>query len=828
MRISKNKNTKRLVILDAHAILHRSYHGMPDFTTKDGRPSGALYGYISMIARLCDDLNPDYLVAAYDLPKPTFRHIAYDNYKGHRAKSDDNLIVQINESYKVCEALNIPIYSLEGFEADDMIGTIVEIEKENSNLEIIIASGDMDTMQLIDKEGKVKVYTLKKANEMNLYDWKAVIDKYGFPPEHIADFKALAGDSSDNITGVSGIGAVTATKLVAKYGTVENLYKELNQNNVPELKERQKTLLLEGVDDAEFSKVLATIRRDAPIHFEVADKEWHIDRLKYVELCEDYNFKSLITKFGDKSVNKSLDSNSISNIKVNNKANYDGEGNIILPKVIVNLENYNEEAKNTASSIGDSANNISELDTKEELNNLATEENKILMNLINSEATNPDSQTIYDYTSANNTAEANKILLERVTEKGLLDYYNNIELPLIKILQDMKSMGITTDKGILLEQSERLHKIVKALEEDIYRLAGHEFNINSPKQLGVVLYDELFLGNKIKKTSTGQKSTGIEMLEKMKDDHEIVAKIMRYRELSKLLNTYIDSLPNYIEADGRIHATLVQTGAATGRFSSIDPNLQNLPAKIGDGVEVRKAFVAGKGKKFISLDYSQIDLRSAAMLSGDESLINIFRNGIDVHSGVAAIVYGKSEAEISSDERRHAKAINFGILYGMGVTALKDSMGVDRKTAQEFYDAYKVRFSTLMEYLEDTKEFARTHGYVETLFKRQRQVPLIKSQIPFMRAQGERIAINAPIQGTSADILKIGMIDVYEHLQKNNSKAKIILQIHDELVLETDTNDNGTASEVKAILENVLSKRGKSIVPLVVGVKEGQSLYDLK
>ena len=254
MRISKNKNTKRLVILDAHAILHRSYHGMPDFTTKDGRPSGALYGYISMIARLCDDLNPDYLVAAYDLPKPTFRHIAYDNYKGHRAKSDDNLIVQINESYKVCEALNIPIYSLEGFEADDMIGTIVEIEKENSNLEIIIASGDMDTMQLIDKEGKVKVYTLKKANEMNLYDWKAVIDKYGFPPEHIADFKALAGDSSDNITGVSGIGAVTATKLVAKYGTVENLYKELNQNNVPELKERQKTLLLEGVDDAEFSK----------------------------------------------------------------------------------------------------------------------------------------------------------------------------------------------------------------------------------------------------------------------------------------------------------------------------------------------------------------------------------------------------------------------------------------------------------------------------------------------------------------------------------------------------------------------------------------------
>ncbi len=815
MRIPKIKNIKRLVVLDAHAILHRSYHGMPEFTTRDGRPCGALYGYISMIARLCDDLAPDYLVAAYDLPKPTFRHIAYDDYKGHRAKSDDNLIVQINESYRVCGALNIPIYSLEGFEADDIIGTIVEKEKDNEGLEIIIASGDMDTMQLIDRDGKVKVYTLKKANEMNLYDWAAVVDRYGFNPEHIADFKALSGDTSDNIAGVSGIGAVTATKLIAKYGTIENLYAQLESDNTPDIKDRQKSLLLEGRDDADFSKVLATIRRDAPIEFKVSDKEWHIDRLKYVELCEDYNFKSLITKFGD-GVSRSNSSNS-KIINDTNGVNENNGGVIVLPVVKVDsLSNEAMPANGEASEVGAV---IAKLDT---------EENKILTNLINSELTNPDSDSIRELTDSDTPEAANVVLLQKVQDLGLLDYYNTIEKPLIQILHDMKELGITTDKAVLLEQSERFHKIVKGLELDIYTMAGHEFNINSPKQLAVVLYDELGLGIKIKKTSTGQKSTGIEMLEKMKEEHEIIAKIMKYRELSKLLNTYIDSLPNYIQSDSKIHATLVQTGAATGRFSSVDPNLQNLPAKLGDGVEVRKAFTASEGKKLLSLDYSQIDLRSAAMLSKDTSLLKIFQTGVDVHSGVAAIVYNKSESEISSDERRHAKAINFGILYGMGVTALKDSMGVDRKTAQEFYDAYKVRFDILMKYLEDTKEFARGHGYVETLFGRRRQVPLIKSQIPFMRAQGERIAINAPIQGTSADILKLGMIDVYEYLKSNKSSANIILQIHDELVLELIKTDNTTAGEVKAILENVLIKRGLDMVPLVVGVKEGHSLYDLK
>lgn len=802
MRVPKIKNIKRLVILDAHAILHRSYHGMPEFTTRDGRPSGALYGYISMISRLCDDLDPDYLVAAYDLPKPTFRHIAYDNYKGHRAKSDDNLVVQINESYKICDALNIPIYSLEGFEADDMIGTIIEKEKGNKDLEIIIASGDMDTMQLIDKEGKVRVYTLKKANEMNLYDWSAVIERYGFEPESIADFKALSGDPSDNISGVSGIGAVSATKLIAKYKTIENLYKAIEDNSADDIKDRQKGLLIEGKDDAEFSKVLATIRRDAPIEFELSPKFWHIDTLKYIELCEDYNFKSLISKFSTKN-NKSeevLKNNSENLTRDSDAGSLPGGEGLVLPKVYVELGPES----------------------------LDTEENKILANLINSENTNPTSEDIQNLTGADTAIAAYEILIKQVKELNLFEYYKEVEEPLIEILKKMKQVGISVDKDTLKEQSDRLHISVKALEQDIYKLAGHEFNINSPKQLGVVLYDELNLGTKIKKTSTGQKSTGIEMLEKIKDESEIVLKIMKYRELSKLLNTYIDSLPNYIQEDGKIHATLIQTGAATGRFSSIDPNLQNLPAKIGDGMEIRKAFTASPGKKFISLDYSQIDLRSAAMLSGDSNLERIFKDGIDVHSGVAAIVYNKSEDDISSDERRHAKAINFGILYGMGVTALKDSMGVDRKVAQEFYDAYKLRFSELMKYLEDTKQFARDMGYVTTLFGRHRQVPLIRSQIPFMRAQGERIAINAPIQGTSADILKLGMIDVDTAIKENNLNANIILQIHDELIIEVDQNDNKSKDILKSVLESVLKKRNKDTIPLVVGVKEGNTLFDLK
>jgi DNA polymerase-1 len=375
--------------------------------------------------------------------------------------------------------------------------------------------------------------------------------------------------------------------------------------------------------------------------------------------------------------------------------------------------------------------------------------------------------------------------------------------------------------------SEELHAQVQVLEKRIYELVGFEFNIASPKQLGEALYEKLGLGNKIKKTKTGQKSTNVSELEKIKDEHPSIVLILEYRELTKLLSTYIDTLPLFVKEDGRIHAHFVQTGAGTGRFSCEDPNLQNLPIKSELGQKVRSAFIAGKGKVLLSCDYAQIDLRAAAILSGDENLVEIFQKGIDVHTGTAARVFGVREEKVTPDMRRKAKAINFGILYGMGVTALKEGMGVERKEAQEFYDQYKFTFSTLMKYLEDVKAYAWKHGYTQTLLGRRREVPLLKSPLPFLRAQGERIAINAPIQGTSADILKLAILDTADFIEekKLDDKVKLLLQIHDELVFEIDEDiAESVADELTHVLESVLSKRGLSNIPITSSRTLGANL----
>lgn len=807
--MNKNiKTQKRLVLLDAHAILHRSYHGMPSLSDAHGNPTGALYGYVSMIARIKNDLHPDYIAACYDLPKPTFRHIAYDNYKGHRKETEDELKVQIEASYNICQALNIPVYSVEGFEADDILGTISEIVKSKyEDIEVIIASGDMDTMQLIDD--KVKVYTLKKGADTVLYDSQAVIERYGFAPEMIPDYKAIAGDSSDNIIGVPGLGVKGATELIQNYGKIENLYQEIEKENFnPKergMKERTYRLLTEHKDEAEFSKVLATIRRDAPVEFQ--PEIWIVDQDQYIALCDKYNFRSLRGKFDDKmSKTETVEAQQESS------------------QIIIDEHLYNDI--------------------------------KVMMNLVNSEMVNAKLEHIYNACNINfdlsrldelreylkrelhNMKVAKGDIENNLHIDNMWDYYVKVERPIIDIIENMRLRGITVSRDILNEQSEKLHKMIKSIEKDIYAYAGVEFNLNSPKQLGDILYDQMGLGQKVKKTKTGQKSTGIEMLESMRDEHPIINLIISYRELFKLVSTYIDTLPDFIREDDKIHARLIQNGAATGRFSCEHPNLQNLPARSGAGMEIRKAFIASPDNKLFSLDYSQIELRLAAIMSGDSNMLEIFRNRIDVHAGVAALVYNKSRDEISNDERRHAKAINFGILYGMGVSALKDSMGVDRATAQEFYDKYKSSFSTLMSYLERVKMEAKELGYTITMFGRRRQIPLIKSKLPFMRAQGERIAINAPIQGTGAELIKFAMMDIEEFLasesfinqsQENNiRKPSLILQIHDELIFELDERDNITAKTLQSIMESVLTRRGIDIIPIASGHSEGHNMFELK
>lgn len=770
---------KTIVLLDSHAILHRGYHAMQGFATRDGRPTGALYGFMSMVLKIYKDIKPDYIAACFDLPKPTFRHLSYDGYKAGRQKTDDALVSQIEESYELCEALSIPVYKCEGFEADDLLGTIAKQLSEEGGYKVIVASGDMDTLQLVTS--KVNVLTPKKGNDTVLYNEEKVKERFGFPPKNIPDYKGLAGDNSDNIIGIQGIGDKTATELIKKYGSIENIYKTLNKDrNIlieDGFKERVVTLLENGEEEAMFSKTLATIRRDAPIEYKKEENTWFesVDKEKYKKLCEKYEFRSLANKLDE-----------ISGTKV---------------------EEYEEEIE------------------KEKL-----EELKVMTNLLHSEMTNPSLGDIRSFTGKETYDEMKNFLVDKLKKENLYSLYEDVEKKIMKIILDMESSGIKVSAQALKKLSDELHKRVKSIEEEVYEKVGETFNISSPKQLGEILYEKLGLGSKIKKTKTGAKSTNIKELEKLEGEHEVIPLIMEYRELTKMLSTYIDLLPNYIKEDGKIHAHFVQTGAGTGRFSCEDPNLQNLPVKSEFGEKIKGAFLSDEGMTLISCDYAQIDLRSAAILSQDKNLVEIFEKGIDVHTGTAARVFGVKEEKVTPEMRRKAKAINFGILYGMGVTSLKESMKVERKEAQEFFDQYKFTFTRLMEYLEEVKADAWKKGYTETILGRRREVPLLKSPLPFLRAQGERIAINAPIQGTSADILKLAMIDVDEYIKENNleKKLSILLQIHDELIFEVkDEIKEKVEKDLIKILENVLKKRKLSDLPLEVSSSSGKSLGSL-
>lgn len=824
---------KRIVLIDSHALLHRSYHAMGGFSTRDGRPTGALFGFIKMILKIKDELKPDFVIATFDRKEATFRHHAYENYKQNRKAVDNDLIEQIKIAPTICKALDIEVYSLAGFEADDLLGTICEELKQkkfkikDEDFEVFIASGDMDTMQLIDKENNIKVYTLKKGlGETIIYNYEDVIKKFNFTPEQIVDYKALRGDASDNIIGIKGIGEKTATTIINLFGNIEKMYDLIHKNKDEFIKickskkeykltDRIINLIIEGEDEAIFSKTLATIRRDAPIDFVLPEKEWlnNFNDTEFRKICDEYEFRSLKNSF----------SNSKNNIE-------DNKNNLNNSDTELNIGGFNLET---------------EIDNLKDL--------KVMTNLLDSEITNPDLEIILEYTNTNDKNQAEKFLIEKIKEKGLYNLYINLEKPLEKILEQMKEYGIKVDKNILEKQKEELEKKILELEKEIYNLAKEEFNISSPKQLGIILYEKLKLGEKIKKTAGGKFSTNAEQLEKIKDKHDIVNYILEYRELSKLLNTYIISLSNFInEKDQKIHSDFIQTGTATGRFSSENPNLQNLPAKSEIGILIRKAFIASDNYKLVSFDYSQIDLRSAAILSQDNNLLEIFKNKIDIHTGVAAKVFKVDINDVNKEMRNKAKAINFGIIYGMGVIALKDAMKTDRKEAQEFFDEYKKTFSMLMNYLDKVKIDAEKNGFTETLLGRRRQIPLLKSRLPFLKAQGERIAINAGIQGTTADILKLAMIDIDEYIIKNNlqDKIKILLQIHDELVLEIKENILEKESEnIKNIMENVLEKRidkrnekeyniWKNIfirseneikkVPLIVNMKIGDNLYDIK
>ena len=799
--VAKKNDKKRLILLDSHAIIHRAYHALPEFANSRGEPTGAIYGLATMLFKIITDLKPDYIIACFDLPKKTFRHEAYEGYKAGRAKADEALVAQLISSRDFFRACSIPMYECEGFEADDLLGTITkQLENKKDQIDIIIASGDMDTLQLV-KGNYVSVYTLKKGiNDTILYNETKVKERFGFAPDKLPDYKGLRGDPSDNIIGIKGIGEKTATTLIGEFGTVENIYKVIkkNENDLKKLgiTDRVLTLLKEGEDEALFSKTLATIRLDAPIVFELPQKEWKetVDRNSVATFFRNMEFKSLQNRFLNV-----LDGNSTVEEKTEKP-----EEKSIKPMT----EEQNDKMNRS----------------------------KIAYWLLNSERSNPEDDEVIHYKGSNSINEASEKLETDIKKENLSYVYENIELPIIPIVDSMEKQGVLVDVPYLTKISGEYHKDLDILEKSIQELAGQEFNINSPKQISDILFNKLGLSIKgIKKSAGGAISTRESELEKLRDLHPIIGEILKHRELQKLLSTYIDTIPSAVWKDGRLHAHFIQAGTTTGRFSSNNPNLQNIPTKSERGKNIRNAFIAPEGYVLASFDYSQIELRVAALMSQDPYFVKAFEDGQDIHCAVAMKVFGVQESDVTADMRRRAKVINFGILYGMGVNALKENLGTDRKEAQVFYDNYFAQFPTIAGYLESIKNFAKEHGYTETLFGRKRYFPGIKSPVPFIRAMAERMATNAPIQGTAtADIIKIGMKKADDALRDAGliGEARLVLQVHDELIYEIKKDKTKEAS---LIIENAMKNaipsdfiKGMASVPLLVSSYFGRTWGDLK
>jgi len=785
----KKKNNKKLVLLDAHAIIHRAYHALPDFASSKGEPTGALFGLSTMLMKIIQELNPDYIAACFDLPKPTHRHEVFAEYKGGRKKTDDELGVQLQRSRDVFTAFGIPIYDAEGFEADDVIGTIVE-ETKKEPIDVVIASGDMDTLQLIE-EGRVTVYTLRKGiQDTILYDEKAVHDRFGFDSDLLPDYKGLRGDPSDNIPGIRGIGEKTATTLIIEFGTLEKMYDVLEKNEkkfiAVGIKPRIINLLKEGKDEAFFSKMLGTIRTDAPITFTLPEKVWR----------DTINEEAVFTLFS-----------------------------------ALEFRTLSERVK---KMLGIEVGEVQPEKEKEEIDPHELKRAAIALWLLRSDITNPTLEDVMQFAQSKTFAEARKVIFETLEERDLMSVFSDIEEPLIPVVENMNANGIALDAIYLKNLSKEYHKELTKIEKRIFKEAGETFNINSPKQLGGILFDTLGLKPKNqKKTSTGQRSTKESELEKLVGEHPVITDVLAYRELQKLLSTYIDTLPTLIGEDGRLHAEFLQAGTTTGRMASQNPNLQNIPTKTEYGRRIRNGFIAEKGNVFLALDYSQIELRIAAVLSRDPKLLEVFKAGGDIHEAVAAEVFNVSPAKVDKEMRRRAKVINFGILYGMGVNALRGNLGGEttQKEARDFYDTYFEKYEGLAKWIDNTKADAQRLGYTETMFGRRRYFEGFNSSLPHIRAAAERMAINAPIQGTQADVVKIAMVRVNQYLAKREllGSVRLVLQVHDELIYEVKKSYvEEVAKEIKHIMEHILTKEQTHGVPLLVDVSTGANWGEMK
>lgn len=703
---------KRFVLVDGNALLHRAYHATPPLTTSKGELVNAVYGFTNMVLKAWDDLKPDYIAIAWDRRAPTFRHQMYTQYKATRGPMDESLGNQYTRVHEVIKALGIPEFGVDGYEADDLIGTLArQVKEQNLEIETIVITGDRDIMQIIDKTTKI-LMPKKTLSDVGLYGEEEFEAKYEFKPVQMIDFKGLAGDASDNIPGVAGIGAVTATKLIKQFGSVEKIYLPENLSTLPE---RTQKLLAEGAESAILSKTLATIDLNSPIKLDlegclVSDYK----KENVVELFKELEFKSLVNKLTGSAKDPLLG---------------DDQLNIQVPKP--------EQSQQTT-----------DLDAEVDM-----------------------------------------------------------------VLKKMSQKGVLLDIKFLEKMGTELKTRLKQIEEEIFKTVGHEFNLNSPKQLSEVLFDDLNLPV-IKKTKTGR-STDEETLNELAPAHPMIPLLLEYRQLFKLVSTYIDALPKSVAEDGRVHSTFNVEGAATGRLSSTNPNLQNIPVRGQMGGEIRKAFIASPGKVLLGADYSQVELRILADVSEDENLIKAFTDGLDIHTATAAKIFNISVEEVNKEQRVVGKTMNFATLYGQGPRALSKQLKIDTQTAKNYIDDYFLQFSKVRNWMSQTLELGKKNGYVETIWGRRRYIPELNMQNKMLQSFGERAAINHPIQGTSADMIKKAMINIDK---MGNLNCSLILQVHDELLFECDPDK---ISECAAMIKEKMEGAIKLKVPVKVDLKTG-------
>ena len=877
-----SKTNKVMFIIDGNSLINREYYGMPPLTSRSGLYTNAILGFINKLIKYTDQLSPDYAAVAFDLPFPTFRHLEYSGYKASRKGMPEELAMQLPYVKEVCGLFGFSVISEEGYEADDILGTIAKKSEEDQEFDIktYILTGDRDSFQLVSDNVTV-LYSSNIA--VTEYNSDKITEEYGIEPKQLIDVKALMGDSSDEIPGVKGIGEKTALKLIQENGSLDGVYNNLDDGTL-KITPSNKQKLIDGRDDAYMSRKLAEIFCETPIKSEIFKEKQDIDKLKLYDFCKNLDLNSIIKKLNlSAALNEQIqfdmfdDFDDADTEKINNIANIgenetekeyaeispdeiagkfkngellfvtlDFESGIMFANdnsqfLKVKFENISEVIPIFSGKFKICSNNIKNTYLKFKKAEIKIDcdifkfDFELAGYVLNPSEAKYDIPTLaYKYLGLDLSEkpdfneniiyhELYQSMSAKIKELDVENLYYDVEIPLAFVLGDMEYEGFLADTESLLKFGEELNVKATEMQNEIYFLSGVEFNINSPKQLGEVLFDQLKLPYG-KKNKTGY-STNIDVMMKLKPLHPAIALILEYRAVTKLKSTYCDGLTKLSDSKGRLHTSFNQTITATGRLSSTEPNLQNIPVRTSLGREIRKFFIAGDGCVLVDADYSQIELRVLAHISGDETLINAFVNNSDIHRLTASQVFGVPEEDVTSDMRRMAKAVNFGIIYGMSDFSLSEDIGVSIQEARLYIESYFMKYPKVKQFMDDVIDSAKETGYVKTILNRIRYIPEIKMSNRNMASFGERVARNTPIQGSAADIIKLAMLACHKRFEKEKLKSKLILQVHDELIFETDKDEIDVVSKiVKEEMENVY----KMSVPLVVDISVGKSWYETK